>query len=106
MTDMEKLRAEITAGWKVRLINHDYGSEGRDDCVVEDVTDDGFTIRPKRPWSSQGKRFTTLSFSWDNGIKEVTGRKVNSYAMPTAITSRSTPGVRRLAMTYIFEPPR
>jgi hypothetical protein len=103
---MESLRAEITDGWKVEIINHLYGSEGREDCTVENVTEDGFVIRPKRPWTNQGRKFTTVRFLWSTGIKEVTGRKVYLYSIGTGITSRSMPGVKRLDITYVFEPPR
>lgn len=105
MSDLDKLRAEVAEGWKVRIVDHDYGSESRDDVTVTKVTADGLTLTAKRPWSNQGRKFPTMRFSWE-GMSEVTGHTVRLYTVGTAITSRSMPGVRRLIKTFNFEPPR
>lgn len=104
---LEELREQIAEGWKVRIIDHDYGSEGRDDCEIREVEKGGFVIVPKKPWSSQGVKFTFRHFIWETTNELVAdGLKIHVYVMPTAITSRSTPGVRRLSKTYVFTPPR
>jgi len=105
MNDLDKLRAEVAVGWKVRITDHDHSSESRDDVTVTEVRADGMTLTPRRPWSSQGRKFSTMWFPWENK-DEVSGRTVRLYTVGTGITSRSQPGVRRLVKTYVFEPPR
>lgn len=94
------LRAEITVGWTVRITDFDYLAGSRDDVTVTAVHASGLTLRTKRPWSSQGRRFPTMNFTWD-GDRRVTGRKVNLYHTPPPHTGRS----RRLTKTFVFSPP-
>lgn len=102
---MAALRAEITEGWTVKIINHDYITDSRDDVTVTRVRDDGLDLTAKRAWASQGRKFPTMNFTW-GGDREVTGRTVRLYSVGTSITSRTTPGVRRLIKTFVFTPPR
>lgn len=99
------LKAEVAEGWKVKIADHDYLGDSRDDVTVTAVTEDGLVLTPKRPWASQGRSFRTMNFTW-SGTREVTGRTVRLYTVGTSITSRSTPGVRRLVKTFTFSPPR
>jgi hypothetical protein len=94
------LKAEITAGWRVKITDHDYGNGSRDDVTVIEVRADRLTLRPKRPWSSQGRSFSTMNFTWW-GDKEVTGRTVNLFHTPPPHTGKS----RRLIKTFTFIPP-
>lgn len=101
MTDaLAALRAEITAGWTVDIIDHDYLADSREDARVERVTDDGLIIRPRRPWSSQGRSFPFTSFTWDKD-GEADGHTVHLYHTPPPHTGKS----RRLIKTYRFRPP-
>jgi hypothetical protein len=102
--DLAALIEEVEAGWRVDITNHDYTNDSRDDVEVTEVRDDGVILRPKRPWSSQGRGFSTMHLTWEN--LEVTGRIARLYIMGTSITSRTTPGVKRLAKTFTFRPPR
>ena len=104
MTNSEALaalRREITAGWRVRVIDHDYLNDSRDNAEVIEVRADHLVIRPGRPWSSQGRSFPTMTFRWD-GDQEVTGRTVNLYRTPPPRTGKS----RRLIKTFTFTPPK
>jgi hypothetical protein len=106
MTDaITALRNEITAGWKVKITDHWYLSESRDDVTVDQVTDTGLILRPRRPWASQGRSFTTMFFHWDGDL-EIDGRTVTTYRTATSITSRSTPGQRQAVKTFAFIPPK
>lgn len=102
--DLSALIEEVEVGWRVDIANHDYGDDSRDDVEVTEIQDDGVILRPKRAWSSQGRSFPTMHLTWDN--LEVTGRTARLYIMGTSITSRTTPGVKRLARTFTFRPPR
>ena len=99
---LDTLKAEITAGWRVKITDHDYISDSRDDVTVTEVSEDGsLMLTPKRPWSSQGGTLTFMWFTW-SGDKEVTGRKVRLYHTPPPHTGKS----RRLIKTFIFSPPK
>lgn len=101
MGDTERLRNEITPGWTVKITDHDYLNDSRDDVTVHLVESDGSLIlRAKRPWSSQGRKFTNMIFEWD-GDREVSGRTVRLYHTPPPHTGKS----RRLVKTYEFAPP-
>ena len=102
---LEELKAQIKPGWTVRIIDHQTLSEGRDKVKVEEVREDGLLLRPSRPWSSQGRTFPTYLFTWDGDL-EVEGFKVHRFWTPTAITSRSTPGVRQVVKTFVFSAPK
>lgn len=102
MSDLDKLRAEVAVGWKVRITDHDHSSESRDDVTVTEVTADGLTLTPKRPWSSQESKFATMSFRWDSGDRVVDDLRVDSYTTPAPHTGKS----RRRIKTFVFEPPR
>ena len=99
---MDRLRIEIEVGWKVRIIDHDHASEGRDDVTVTEVTADGATLTPKRPWTSQGRRLETMRFRWNTGDRVIQGRTMWFYYTPAPHTGKP----RRLVKTFIFEPPR
>lgn len=94
------LRAEITAGWTVDITDHDYLGDSREGARVDQVTDDGLIIRPRHPWSSQGRSFPFTSFTWD-GDREADGHTVRLYHTPPPHTGKS----RRLIKTYRFRPP-
>lgn len=102
---MSDLRSEITEGWKVKIVDHDYGAGGRDDVTVTKVTAEGLTLTARRPWSSQGRSFRTMDFTWA-GDREIDGRTVRLYRTATGTTSRSYKGERRLVKTFEFAPPR
>lgn len=95
------LRAEITVGWTATITDHDYGNDSRDDVTVSAVREDHLILRPKRPWSSQGRSFPTMTVRWD-GDREVSGRTVRLYHTPPPHTGKS----RRLIKTFTFAPPR
>lgn len=78
MTDTDALttlRQEIAEGWKVKITDHDYLNDSRDDVTVESIIDGDLILRAKRPWSSQGRSFPHMSFPW-TGDLEVDGRTV------------------------------
>lgn len=104
MTDtspLATLRREITAGWRVKIINHDYIADSRDDVTVTEVRADRLTLRPRQVWSSQGRGFPTMNSTWD-GDREVNGRTVRLYHTPTQRTGKP----RRLIKTFVFSPPK
>lgn len=104
MTNAEALsvlRAEITVGWCVKIIDHDYIADSRDNVTVTAVHDNHLVLRPKRAWSSQGRGFQTMHFTWD-GDMEADGRTVRLYHTPPPHTGKS----RRLIKTFIFTPPK
>lgn len=101
--DLNALIAEVGVGWRVDITDHDYLNDSRKGVKVTAIREDGVTLRPKRVWASQGRAFSTMHLTWD-GL-EVTGRTARLYVMGTSITSRTTPGVRRLAKVFVFEPP-
>jgi hypothetical protein len=103
MAALRELREKITEGWRVKITDHDYANDGRDG-TVEKVTDDGLVIRPDHPWSSQGRKFRTMNFTW-GGDMDVEGATVRLCVVPSSTTSRSTKGVRRLVKTFKFTPP-
>jgi hypothetical protein len=99
------LRAEVTVGWRVKITDHFYLSESRDDAKVTSVLDDAFILTPRRPWSSQGRSFPHMPFTW-TGDMEIDGHTVRVYRTATSITSRSYPGERQLVKTFVFSPPK
>lgn len=103
-TNTAGTRPDVREGWTVVITDHDYLNDSRDNVTVTDVREDGATLRPRRPWSSQGRRFPTMNITWTR--LEWSGNTARLYTMPTGITSRSTPGVRRLIKTFAFAPPR
>jgi hypothetical protein len=98
---MDALRSEITVGWRVKIIDHDYLNDSRDDVTVEQVTDTGLILYPRRPWSSQGRSLSTMTFRWDGDL-EVDGRTVHLFHTPPPHTGKP----RRLIKTFVFTPPR
>jgi len=100
MTDLERLRAEVAPGWKVKIVDHDYLNDSRDDVTVEAGPDGALLLRPKKPWASQGRTFPTMAFTWD-GEKEVDGRRVRLFHTPPPRTGKA----RRLIKTFVFAPP-
>lgn len=107
--DLTTLKAEVEVGWKVKITNHDYLDDSRDDVTVAEVHDGHLILRPKRPWSSQGRQFATMEFAWDEAEEGVTGssdqkvsgRTVRVYHTPPPHTGKS----RRLVKTFVFSPP-
>ncbi|MER6605733.1 hypothetical protein ABT282_07410 [Streptomyces sp. NPDC000927] len=99
-----EIREQIQEGWRVRIIDHDYINDSRD-ATVDAVTPDGLTLRADRPWSSQGRKFPTMNFTWD-GDHTVEGMTVHLWTTPNSTTSRSTKGVRRRVKTFKFTPPK
>ncbi|MFK0179644.1 hypothetical protein ACIQVR_27160 [Streptomyces xanthochromogenes] len=96
---MQKLRNAIQDGWIVHITDHDYLDDSRD-AVVENVTSSGMTLRLSKPWTSQGRKFPTMEFSWD-GDRSVEGTTVRLYHTPPRHTGKS----RRLIKTFEFTPP-
>lgn len=96
----DTLRTEIQTGWSVKIIDHDYLDDSRDDVTVTAVTADGLTLTPKRGWSSQGRGYPTMQLTWD-GDREIDGRTVHLYHTPPLRTHK----VRRLIKTFVFSPP-
>lgn len=99
------LRQEITVGWKVKIIDHDYLSDSRDNVTVTSVFPDAHILTAQPAWSSQGRSYPNMSFTW-TGDLEVDGRTVRFYVTATGTTSRSYKGERRLVKTFVFSPPR
>lgn len=95
------LRAEITVGWTVKITDHDYINDSRDNVTVAQVRADHLILRPWRAWGSQGRKFSTMTFTW-GGDREVDGRTVRLYTTPLPHTGKS----RRLIKTFVFAPPR
>ena len=102
---LEELKAAITTEWTVRIIDHGYTNDGRTDVAIEKITEDGFTLRPKQPWTSQGRKFSTMEFSWDGDLG-MEGMTVTLYYTPTGTTSRTRAGVRQAAKSFVFSAPR
>ena len=95
--EMAALRERVKPGWKVKITDHDYLADSRDDVAVEKVTEDGLILRPRRPWGSQGRSFGTMHFTWD-GDQAVTGNTVDLYHTPPPHTGKH----RRLVKTFKF----
>lgn len=95
------LKAEITVGWRVKITDHDYLNDSRDDVTVTEVVGDEMILRPRESWSSQGRKFPIMSFTWDTDM-EVDGRTVRLYHTPPPHTGKS----RRLLKTFVFTPPK
>lgn len=97
------LRSEIAVGWRVKITDHDYLNDSRDDVTVTEVQNDHLILCPKRAWSSQGRRYPTMMFSWDDDDddQEVDGRVIRLYHTPPPHTGKS----RRLIKTFTFAPP-
>jgi hypothetical protein len=85
----------------VKITDHDYLSESRDDVTVTSVGTDYLILLSKKPWSSQGWTFPAMNFAW-GGDKEVDGRTVRLYRTPSPHTGKS----RRLIKTFVFTPPK
>lgn len=100
--DLIALKAEVAVGWHVKIIDHDHLNDSRDNVTVSQVTGNGLLLRPKRPWSSQGRSYPVMNFAWEDGDQEVDGRRVRLYHTPAPHTGKS----RRLLKTFVFSPPR
>jgi hypothetical protein len=106
---LEELKAAVTEEWTVDIRDYDCTNDSRDGVSIENLTEEGMTLRPKRGWSSQGWGFATAAFSWEDpagDLVEVEGTTVYHFYMPTSITSRSTPGKRECYKSYRFNKPR
>lgn len=105
---LEELKAAVTEEWTVDIRDYGYTNDSRKGAAIENLTEEGMTLRPKRGWSSQGRGFATTTFSWKDpaeGLVEIKGTTVYHFYMPTSITSRSTPGKRECYKAYTFVAP-
>lgn len=102
---LDELKEAVTEGWTVKITDHMYTPDSRDDAIIEDLTPEGFTLRPKQPWASQGRKFPTMEFRW-SGDKELHGMTVSSFSVATGTTSRTWKGERYVVKSYTFCPPR
>jgi hypothetical protein len=102
---LEELKAAITTEWTVRIIDHGYTNDGRTGVAIENITEQGFTLRPRQPWASQGRKFFTMEFSWEEDLG-IEGSTVTLYYTPTGTTSRTRAGVRQAAKSFVFSAPR
>lgn len=102
MSALEDLAKEIQPGWRVDITDHDYIADSRDDAEVTTVRENAVELTPKRPWSSQGRNFSSTILTWDDKDAEVSGRTVRLYHTPPPHTGKA----RRLITTYTFKPPR
>lgn len=100
----QSLREKITTEWKVKISNHLYLSESRDNVAIESITENGMVLKPRKAWGSQGMKFPTQTFTWDGDL-EVVGNKVHVYTTHKGLTSRTRPGQRECVATYTFIPP-
>lgn len=98
------LREQITTGWTVDITGG-YLVDDREGARVEQGPNDTLIFRPRRPWSSQGRKFPTMTFTWD-GDMEADGHTVRLYHTATGTTSRSWKGQRQVVRTFRFHPPR
>jgi hypothetical protein len=112
MTDNDRtatLAAEITTGWTMDYYSPHNRDDDRIGARIEHVTPGGFTLRPRKPWGSQGRKYPTMNFTWDRDM-EVTatadGYRLDIYDTPTSTTSRGTKGVRRRLTTHYLHQPR
>lgn len=97
------LPEDVAEDWNVVITDHMHSSESRDTVKIEKIDADGLILRPKRPWSSQGRSFPTMRLDWDG--MEIDGLTARRYTVPTGTTSRTTAGVRYVSRTYTFQPP-
>ena len=110
-TDHNALRAlaeQVQPGWTVDISGEDL-VDNREGAKVTGTVPGGIVIRPRRPWSSQGRTYpcTELVWAeWEGDDYEVDGLTLRLYITATAITSRSRPGQRQLVKTYRFHSPR
>lgn len=95
------LRAAITPGWTVDIIDHDYMPDSRSAVRVDRVSADRLILRPALPWSSQGRKYPTMSLTWDSDLV-ADGYTVRLYRTPPPHTGKS----RRVVKTFTFHPPR
>jgi hypothetical protein len=102
---LEELKAAVQVGWTVRIIDYGYTNDGRDNVAVEKVTAEGLTLRPRQPWTSQGRRFSTMEFHWGGDV-EVEGTTLHRYYTPTGTTSRTQARVRQLSKSFVFTAPK
>lgn len=101
---LDELKAAVTEEWTVDIRDLDALCDWREGCAIEDVTPEGFTIRPKRAWASQGRGFPTRRFTWDGDV-EVMDTTARLFRVATGTTSRSRAGVRQHVATYRFHAP-
>ncbi|MDJ0463088.1 hypothetical protein [Streptomyces sp. H27-C3] len=95
----QELKDSIQSGWKVRITDHDYIMDSRD-ALVDQVTESGMTLRPSKPWASQGRKFFTMDFTW-SGDLVVDGTTVHLYRTPPKHTGKS----RQVIKTFKFTAP-
>lgn len=98
---INELRDKITTEWTVKITNHDYLNDSRDDVKIQDVTPGAIVMRPAKAWASQGRKFPTTIFTWD-GDMEVEGTTVHVFHTPPPHTGKS----RRRIKTYKFIAPQ
>lgn len=91
---------EIERGWKAQIIDHDHLTDSQDDIAVTAVEDGHLVLTPVKAWSSQGRKYPSMLFTWE-GDMEVDGRRVRVYHTPEPYTGKP----RRMIKTFIFSPP-
>lgn len=101
---MHELRDQVGPGWTVDIVDHYHLAESRESVAVDGYSDNGLVLRPKRAWATQGRKFSTMLFTWD-GDMEVSGTVVRMYTTHTGLTSRTRPGQRECIQTFAFHPP-
>lgn len=102
---MQAIRSEIQVGWRVDMRDYAYTPDSREGTVVA-LDESGITIKPSRPWRSQGMTFPLTLLLWvphpGSSEREYGHRKVHLYRTPPRHTGKP----RELARTYTFTPPR
>lgn len=99
---VQELRAKVQVGWRVKIVDHDYLNDSRDDVLVTEVRDNGVVLTPKKPWTSQGRKFPFMVLDdWDGEEAEVDGMRIRIFHTPPERTGKP----RRLVKTFVFIPP-
>lgn len=122
MNDITTLAAEITDGWTVDITDHDYLNDSREGARVE-VKPSGLVLRPRRPWSSQGRSYPTMQVVLDPARDwEVDGYTLRLYRRKQVHRYENIPGpgkrvrslgriddpsgAREIVKTFRFHPPK
>lgn len=110
---LDELKALITDKWTAKVLDHDYVNDSRDDVAIEDVTEDGLTLRPKRSWGSQGHTYPTMELSWareetaaTHGYRIEQGPAGRFIYHVTRNKATSRAGANHLVKSFTFIPPK
>lgn len=98
---MNELRKRITTDWTVNIVDHECLNNSRDNVEIREVTKDAIVMRPGKMWASQGRKFSTMTFTW-SGELELDGLRVHIFRTPAPHTGKS----RRCVKTFEFIPPK